>query len=65
MTSIVNRFGASLTEDAKIIIYYHHMFIVHATELTFTTNRQYVPSISLLNDMAMVFKFERLRDCQF
>jgi hypothetical protein len=30
-SSIVNRFGASLTDDARVVIYDYHMFIVHAT----------------------------------
>jgi hypothetical protein len=30
-SSIVNRFGASLTENARGVIYNHHMFIVQAT----------------------------------
>jgi hypothetical protein len=30
-SSIVNRLGASLTDDARVIIYDRHMFIVQAT----------------------------------
>jgi hypothetical protein len=30
-SSIVNRHGASLTDDARVIIYDHHIFIVQAT----------------------------------
>jgi hypothetical protein len=30
-SSIVNKFGASLTDDARVIIYDRHMFIVQAT----------------------------------
>jgi hypothetical protein len=30
-SSIVNRFGASLTDDARVVIYDCHIFIVHAT----------------------------------
>jgi hypothetical protein len=26
MTSVVSKFGASLTDDARVIIYDHHMF---------------------------------------
>jgi hypothetical protein len=29
---VVNKFEASLTDDARVIIYDHHMFIVQATE---------------------------------
>ncbi len=32
-SSIVNELGASLTDDARVIIYNCHMFIVQATEL--------------------------------
>ncbi len=32
--SIVNKFGASLTDDAAVIFYNRHMFIVQATGLT-------------------------------
>jgi hypothetical protein len=31
MTSIVNMFGASLTDDARFVIYDPHMLIVQAT----------------------------------
>jgi hypothetical protein len=30
-SSIINNFGASQTEAARVIIYNHHMFIVQAT----------------------------------
>ncbi len=30
-SSIVNKFGASLTDDARVIICDHHMFIVQVT----------------------------------
>ncbi len=30
-SSVVSKFGSSLTEDATVIIYDHHMFIVQAT----------------------------------
>jgi hypothetical protein len=30
-SSIVNKFGASLTDDARVVIYNCHMFIVQAT----------------------------------
>jgi hypothetical protein len=30
---VVNKLEASLTDDAKVIIYDHHMFIVQATVL--------------------------------
>ncbi len=29
-SSIINKFEASLTDDARVIIYNHHMFIVQA-----------------------------------
>ncbi len=31
-SSIVNKYEASLTDDARVIIYDHHMFIVQATD---------------------------------
>jgi hypothetical protein len=30
-SSVVNKFGASLTDNARVVIYDHHMFIVQAT----------------------------------
>ncbi len=30
-SSIVNKFQASLTDDARVVIYERHMFIVQAT----------------------------------
>ncbi len=30
--SIINRLGATLTDDARVVIYDRHMFIVQATE---------------------------------
>jgi hypothetical protein len=30
-SSIINKLGASLTDDARVIIYDRHMFIVQAT----------------------------------
>jgi hypothetical protein len=30
-SSIVNKLGASLTDDTRVIIYNHHMFIVQST----------------------------------
>ncbi len=30
-SSVINKFGASLTGDARVIIYDRHMFIVQAT----------------------------------
>jgi hypothetical protein len=30
-SSIVNKFEASLTDDTRVVIYDHHMFIVQAT----------------------------------
>ncbi len=31
---VINKLEASLTDDARVIIYDHHMFIVQATGLT-------------------------------
>ncbi len=31
--SIVNKFESSLTDDARVVIYDRHMFIVQATDL--------------------------------
>jgi hypothetical protein len=30
-SSVVNKFGASFTDDARVVIYDHHMFIVQDT----------------------------------
>jgi hypothetical protein len=32
-SSIVNKLGASLTDDARVIIYDHHVFVVKATDV--------------------------------
>jgi hypothetical protein len=34
-SSIINKLGASLTDDARVIIYARHMFIVQATDQEF------------------------------
>jgi hypothetical protein len=43
-SSIINQLGASLVDDARVIIYERHMFIVQATEFqnprSFGINRQ-------------------------
>ncbi len=31
-SSVVNKFGASLNDDPRVVIYDHNMFIVEATE---------------------------------
>jgi hypothetical protein len=31
---VINKLEASLTDDTRVVIYYHHMFIVQATALT-------------------------------
>ncbi len=31
---LINKLGTSLTDDARVVIYDHHMFIVQATERT-------------------------------
>jgi hypothetical protein len=33
-SSVVNKFGASLTDNARVVIYDCHMFIVQATDLS-------------------------------
>jgi hypothetical protein len=37
MTSIVNKFETSLIDDARVVIYDRHMFIVLAPGVIFTT----------------------------
>ncbi len=34
-TSSINKFETSLTDDARVIIYDRHMFILHATGVNF------------------------------
>jgi hypothetical protein len=36
-SSIVYKLGASLTDDGRVIIYDRHMFIVQATDLSFSS----------------------------
>jgi hypothetical protein len=31
-SSVINKLGASLTDDARFLIYAHHMFIIQATD---------------------------------
>ncbi len=33
---VINNIGTSLNDDARVIIYDHHMFIVQATGINFT-----------------------------
>jgi hypothetical protein len=35
-SSVINKLGASLTDDARVVIYYRHMFIVLATGASLT-----------------------------
>ncbi len=37
-SSIINKLGASLTDDARVVIYDCHMFIVQATDLIVSTS---------------------------
>jgi hypothetical protein len=37
-SSIINKFSASLTDDARVIINDHHMFLVQATGAIFVDN---------------------------
>jgi hypothetical protein len=34
-SSIINNFGASLTDDGRVVIYYCHMFIIQAASVHF------------------------------
>ncbi len=36
---VINKLEASLTDDAKVIIYDHHMFIVQATDMNLVAPR--------------------------
>jgi hypothetical protein len=42
---VINRLEASLIDDARLLIYDHHMFIVQATGLVLLTN------VLILNEM--------------
>ncbi len=42
---VVNKLEASLTDDARVVIYDHHMFIVQATEVTNFQYRNYLVSL--------------------
>jgi hypothetical protein len=33
-SSVINKFGASIIDDARVVIYNHHMFIIQATGLS-------------------------------
>jgi hypothetical protein len=37
-SSIVNKLKALLTDDARVVIYDHHVFIVQATDVAFSIN---------------------------
>jgi hypothetical protein len=36
-SSIINKFGASITDDTRVVIYEHHMLIVQGNIAAFTT----------------------------
>ncbi len=44
-SSVINKPGALLTDDARVIIYDHHVSIVHATELGL-----YYKNMTVVND---------------
>ncbi len=44
-SSIINKFGTSLTGDARVIIYDRHMFIVQATGLQWIYSRIFLSTV--------------------
>jgi hypothetical protein len=40
---VINKLEASLTDDARVVIYDHHMFIVQATDLFFLKGNLGIP----------------------
>jgi hypothetical protein len=59
---VVNKLEASLTDDARVIIYDRHMFIVQATEngslnlVPFQNNLNLVPGYFIYHNMYCLFK---------
>jgi hypothetical protein len=53
-TRIVNKLNASLTDDARVVIYDHHMFIVQATDCRNNTKTRIhaFPGLSVLKMLA-------------
>jgi len=50
-TRIVNKLEASLTDDTRVIIYDHHMFIVQATSFRPSGGRKWQHTLVLMNDV--------------
>ena len=69
-SNIVNKFGASLTDDARVVIYECHMFIVHATDWVDASNDFFkfcqmkilfllkVSTLNFMNGGSIVFHFD-------
>ena len=49
---VINKLEASLTDDAGVVIYDHHMFIVQATDCT-------IKHVTIITDDAGVVIFDR------
>ncbi len=47
-TSVVNKLEALLTDDARVVIYDHHVFIVQATGLMFVAKARTLPKSGTL-----------------
>jgi hypothetical protein len=54
-SSIVKKFGASLTDDTRVIIYDRHMFFVKATGWKKLTKREFV-NLFLLKKASNYFR---------
>ncbi len=52
-SSVVNKLETSLTDDTRVVIYDHHMFIVQATRL-FVPDKPFQPSLIFV-DKARAF----------
>ncbi len=48
---IINKHKASLTDDARVVIYDHRMFIVQATEVKFLVRCEW-----LMNELSMSYE---------
>jgi len=57
---VINKLEASLTDDARVVIYDHHMFIVQATGI-FETIRQL--DVSTQGSLKAICNLEMLAPC--
>jgi hypothetical protein len=60
---VINKLEASLIDDARVVIYNRHMFIVHATDLSVNESKTHLEEKKLkkLNFVTLIHIFDN--DC--